>query len=263
MSKLAVSSLIILCSFSLAQSKLPTDWHSGNAKVIRATTQLSTPPHPKLAGVHIAGELGLPSVLFSDFGLKIDIARTQSDLVALGALAAELRYSEQVAGKRLQAVNSDELAEESAEIAQGRSKYALHPVDQRSMLFAAPAHNLNADPEFPAVNPSPTPPPPPPPPPPTHNSAADVRGLVQKSETTTLPGIPNVGAYIQLANRTGFPLQIAIDGTYYGYLEGGMYNTYAVHPGQHRIRAVNLSFGEAVKDQQLDLGDSLYLSITP
>jgi hypothetical protein len=310
---LAASCTVLFCGISSAQTQgnpsksIGADAPASKGHITVATSYISPAGHPKLAGQDVAGDLGLPSMAFADLGLKIDMARSQSDLVSLGALASELRYLEQVAGKTSKIVNSNELAAEAGEVVKARSPYALHPVDRKSAFFAAPvsgqtavgklnpadpgvpdpsdgavpihpvqpslgdpgppvAVNPDAGPEFPPVNPEPSPSPshtPPPPPRCNPPCAADVRGTVPNTAEgeTTNPGIPSVGAYIQLRNRTTFPLQVVIDGTYYGYLEGGMYNTYAVHPGAHNIRASNSSLGEIKKAQQLGLGDTLYLKI--
>jgi hypothetical protein len=56
--------------------------------------------------------------------------------VALGALASESKYLEQVAGKQSTIVTSNQWAVKAGEVVHAREPFALHPVDRKSALFA-------------------------------------------------------------------------------------------------------------------------------
>jgi hypothetical protein len=62
-------------------------------------------------------------------------------------------------------------------------------------------------------------------------------------------------------NQSPTPVSVVIDGTFYGNVEAGMYNSYAVHPGFHNIRATNSALKVAAASTKLDLRDTAYITV--
>jgi hypothetical protein len=253
--------------------------HSVQSKAIVATENLKTDKFKRLSGYDIAGQMGIHAVASSDLGLKIDQARMQSDAISLGALASQLKYLEQLSGNLSSVVTSDLLFQEASLIIKAKEPYGISPIETKfaqgstSQPIVSPGDpgpvirdigptprplptnpNAAAGPVDPRPSPTPSQPP---------RGSADVRGRVGTEGAEAHPGIPNVGAFVQVHNHTPESMHVILDGTYYGEVESGMYNTYAVHPGEHTVSTINASMATATKLQKLELGDTLYLDVMP
>jgi hypothetical protein len=196
-------------------------------------SSLGKPQFPKLEYVNLSAELGLGSDMLRGFGARVDDAYRTADASQLAALAVQLSFAEEIAGKKAKTTSALKVLEAAARVAEEQRS------QEASRVVAAAATRI----------------------PGADKVAAKLKDAL--ALLTDMRGDGNFTGFVRVVNKCDRVLDVYIDGKYMGFLYGGDESTYSTGNGTTMGRVTD-AFGNTISETVTVRQDETFVwTITP